>query len=144
MCIIARLIDQDSLQKINRPAHSLHARKNDILMLDRQPAVIAVETQPIAKLTPPFFVVAISDGDVAPSDDLLTFSCPMVSKRPVRLSAGIIHQCVLRVHMMNGVTEGVDGGKGIGAHPEEVARVKIGADDSARPLSLSFSSVGTL
>src|SRR5262245_33375783 len=97
-------------------------------MLDRQPAVIAVETQSIAELTPPFFVVAISHGDIAPS----AISYVLVSNSLQAASPTedrIIHHGVLCVHVMNRVIEVGNRCKGVATHPKQVTWVEIRPDD---------------
>ena len=103
-------------------------------MLDGQPAVVAVEAQPITKLPPPFLVVTISHGNIAPS----AISHVLVSnglQAAGQTEHRIIHQCILCVNMMNGIAQGVYSRKGVGTRPKKVTRVEICADDLSNRLS---------
>jgi hypothetical protein len=58
--VVTWLVDQRSLQQVDRSPHAFHPREHDILMLDRQPAIVTIETQAITKFPPPLLGVSIS------------------------------------------------------------------------------------
>src|SRR6516225_8290163 len=108
--VVAWLVDQRSLQQVDRSPHAFHPREHDILMFDRQPAIVAIKTQAITKFPPPFVRVSISQRDMAPSS-------------------------VLDVLMLNSFTNGIDCCQRVGAHPKQVTRVQISSDDWSNLLS---------
>src|SRR6516162_2541765 len=132
--VVAWLVDQRSLQQVDRSPHAFHPREHDILMFDRQPAIVAIKTQAITKFPPPFLRVSISQRDIAPSS-VLDVLMPNGLQAPGHIQRGTIHICILGVHMMNSFTKGIDCCQRVGTHPKQVTRVQISSDDWSNLLS---------
>src|SRR6266436_5079530 len=117
--VIAWLSGQSTLQQIHRSPHSFHPREDDIFMLDRQPAVITVETKAVTKLAPPLFTVSNSQRDVTPSA-ILDMLVPNGFQATGQIQHSIVQISVLGMHMMDRIAKGIDCRQRVGTHPKQV------------------------
>src|SRR5262245_34455722 len=95
-------------------------------MLNRQPTVISVKTKPITKLPPPLLPMAVADGNVVPGSILDFLMCHRL--QPARQTErSIVQERILCVHMMDCISKRIYSCEGIGAHPEQMTWIEVGA-----------------
>src|SRR5262245_4153083 len=87
----------DALEESDRLLQSLHRIQQHVLVLDRQPAIVAGHLEPVAEMPPPLLALAEAQGDVGPAARRDIHQAPALEKRRRRLD-GSVQKSVLGVN----------------------------------------------
>jgi len=96
-------------------------------MLDGKPTIVARHAQAVAELPPPFLAMAKAEGDVAPHARGNVGQRTVFEKAGRRMN-GRVQQGILGVNVIERRAESFGCDERIGAHPNQMRGIEIGAD----------------
>src|SRR5579872_5886507 len=130
------LFNYNPVQKSDRLPQAFLRREDGVLVLDRQDVIVPEHAQRGNELFPPLGAVAVAAGAEDPGPILLV-GIELGIEHARRRQVSAVDLGILGVDVENSVAQDTDGGDGVDALPEHVARVVIAAErftgDRAQP-----------